>query len=68
MVPMIMLALPAFSRAEHPADDFSWLDDMIINQLKALDAGIHKRLPAETALLRKHPPKQEIFLRTKSNS
>ena len=36
MVPMIMLALPAFSRAEHPADDFSWLDDMIINQLKAL--------------------------------
>lgn len=46
---MIMMTLPVFAWAEHPTDDFSWLDDMSINQLKALDAEIHKRLPAETA-------------------
>ena len=29
------------------AEDYSWLDDLTINQLKALDLEIHKRLPNE---------------------
>ena len=30
-------------------NDYAWLDDLTINQLKAPDAEIHKRLPAEPA-------------------
>lgn len=34
--------------AEVPGEaDYSWLDDMSINQLKELDAEIHKRIPYE---------------------
>ena len=39
-----IFCLPAFSFAETVAEDYSWLDDMTINQLKALDAEIHKRI------------------------
>ena len=42
---LLCAALPAPGEAE----DYSWLDDMTINQLKALDAEIHKRLPASDA-------------------
>ena len=30
--------------------DYSWLDDLTINQLKELDAEIHKRIPASTSV------------------
>ena len=33
--------------AEAPETDYSWLDDLTINQLKKLDAEIHKRIPYE---------------------
>ena len=33
--------------AEQSGTDYSWLDDMTINQLKELDVEIHKRIPYE---------------------
>ena len=43
-----MTLLLSFAHAENLTADYSWLDDLTINQLRALDAEIHKRLPAET--------------------
>ena len=42
---MLAIMLPCFAWAEQPAEDYSWLDDLTINQLRALDAEIHKRIP-----------------------
>ena len=44
---VMMLPLSVF--AEHPTDDWSWLDDLTIKQLKELDAEIHKRIPLPQA-------------------
>ena len=35
------------NNAVYAENDYSYLDDMSINQLKALDDEIHKRLPSE---------------------
>lgn len=42
---VILVLFPCLSLGEE-AKDYSWLDDMTINQLKELDAEIHKRIPA----------------------
>ncbi len=44
----LILAIPAAGLAEHSTDDYSWLDDLTINQLKELDRQIRQRLPKET--------------------
>jgi len=45
----LILALAAFSVSAVSADtagtDYSWLDDLTINELKELDTELHKRLP-----------------------
>lgn len=42
---VVLVLFPCLSLGEE-ATDYSWLDDMTINQLKELDAEIHKRIPA----------------------
>ena len=47
---MTIILLLSFSfgiLAESIGSDYSWMDDMTINQLKELDAEIHKRIPYE---------------------
>ena len=45
----LILACANVAAAEDAADEYAWLDDLTINQLKALDREIHKRIPAESA-------------------
>ena len=44
----LVLACANIAAAENAADEYAWLDDLTINQLKALDKEIHKRIPAES--------------------
>ena len=37
----------AANQTEQKGEDYSWLDDLTIRQLKELDAEIHKRIPYE---------------------
>ena len=38
-----------YAESEHSTDDYSWLDDLTINQLRELDNEIHKRIPGDEA-------------------
>lgn len=43
LVSLLVVCIPG------DAEDYSWLDDLSINELRALDAEIHKRLPDESS-------------------
>lgn len=47
----VILALSMVSAlaAEYSTEDYSWLDDLTINQLNELDKEIHKRIPNDGA-------------------
>lgn len=50
LVLAVMLALllaVCYAENEHSRDDYSWLDDLSINQLRELDSEIHKRIPGD---------------------
>ncbi len=46
VVMMVLAMVPVFA-SEYSTDDYSWLDDMTIKQLKDLDVEIHKRISYE---------------------
>ena len=57
LVLCLMLGMSAACAESNTAGDYSWLDDLTINQLKELDGEIHKRIPYEgegTAELKDH--------------
>ena len=46
---IVVLLFNMSAICEQSTDDYSWLDDLTIKQLKELDNEIHKRIPYETS-------------------